>query len=304
MYISDGAGSGAWVIADTIPEAPIDNHMYARQNAGWTISPADPRVIDYTADTSNVSPPPGSKQVKWNSVDQTLATELYFSTTDAIGRNVAVALDGVAIGSYITLLDPLNLSKSQDWLVATKTDNSNYFTFGVSLVIATGGDFVDDEQVQSIEQSAAVFSLKDLTMLGNETKVISVNDTATALELVTRSTYGDTNFYEENLVGGTNSTTIMDTALQLVEDFPAGMYDLTASLQVGTGFTTKQLEINVLIDGNIEFTSLLQGSHLTVFNLTKRVAMSGVQTCEVQYRATAGGTTVGIKDVVLRFISI
>ena len=90
-------------------------------------------TFTFQAATEDQAPPPASGFVKWNEAIQEDSTILYVSKFNLSGDPIGNLLTPIIVGYQLGLLtvsDPNNL---QLWEVTTITEETNYFTFGVTL---------------------------------------------------------------------------------------------------------------------------------------------------------------------------
>jgi hypothetical protein len=80
---------------------------------------------------------PGSGYITWNQIPQTGATFINVSDQDQQNNNVDIFLGNLGSGSVITIQDKTNQSNYQVWQLGTKTDNTTYWTYAVTLISAT-----------------------------------------------------------------------------------------------------------------------------------------------------------------------
>ena len=102
--------------------------------------------FNYQSRTNTQSGNPGNGNIIWDNVTQASANSISISDTETGNINVDLFLSNLIIGSVITIQDKANHTNYQTWTITSKTDNSTYWTYGVTLVTSThsfsGGDNV------------------------------------------------------------------------------------------------------------------------------------------------------------------
>jgi microcystin-dependent protein len=109
---------GAQPAGNYVVEAPSDGNTYGRSNAAWVLVGGGSGVgntTEYSFNATTTSPP-SSGQIRANTTDQTLATALYMSGTNAPGVNV-----------YNYLM--AELSAGGKLYLQTKDDSTKYVTY-------------------------------------------------------------------------------------------------------------------------------------------------------------------------------
>lgn len=122
------------------------------QIAGGDVEMRPPKQVgstSYNAE-SGTTAPPSSGKVRWNNASQTLATELFLSTTDSVGNDLSNLMASWKVGDDIYLQNQSDSSQFQTWDITSITDNTTYFTFGVSLQSNGGTDFSTIGQGQAL----------------------------------------------------------------------------------------------------------------------------------------------------------
>jgi hypothetical protein len=92
--------------------------------------------FNYQAKTVSFNAP-GAGYITWNQSPQTGATFINVSDQDQQNNNVDIFLGNLGSGSVITIQDKTNQSNYQVWQLGTKTDNTTYWTYAVTLISAT-----------------------------------------------------------------------------------------------------------------------------------------------------------------------
>jgi len=93
--------------------------------------------FNYQAKTVSTSGNPGAGYITWNQAPQTGATFLNVSDQDQQNNNIDIFLGNLGVGSVITIQDKTNQSNYQVWQLGTKTDNTTYWTYAITLLSAT-----------------------------------------------------------------------------------------------------------------------------------------------------------------------
>jgi len=101
----------------------------------------------WLADVSDQTAPPIDMGIEWNNITQSSATELFIDDNDKNGVDLTAFLNQVTVGSQIRLQLANNPAVVQVFEVTSTTDNTTYFTFGVTLEYSTGGNIADGEDV-------------------------------------------------------------------------------------------------------------------------------------------------------------
>ena len=98
----------------------------------------------WLTDTAGVVAPPVDKSIRWDNATQASATELFFDYDNEDGVDVSFGLGKVLVGSRIRLQQSNDGNIYQEWEVTSATDNTTYYTYGVTLVESTGGDIASN----------------------------------------------------------------------------------------------------------------------------------------------------------------
>lgn len=102
--------------------------------------------FNYQAKTNSQSGDPGNGHILWNNVTQSASTSINVSELEQGNINVDLFLSNLAIGSVFTIQDQSSHLNYQTWTITSKTDNSTYWTYGVTLNIATHS-FSNNDQI-------------------------------------------------------------------------------------------------------------------------------------------------------------
>ena len=94
-------------------------------------------LFNYQAKTNSQSGNPGSGHIIWDNATQASATSLNVSELEQGSINIDLFLSNLAIGSVITIQDQASHVNFQTWTITSKTDNSTYWTYGVTLNTST-----------------------------------------------------------------------------------------------------------------------------------------------------------------------
>ena len=90
--------------------------------------------FNYKSTTGATSGAPATGHILWNNATQTSATSISVNDTDLNSNNIDVFLSNLSVGSTIVLQDQSVQANYQSWLITSRTDNSTYWTYGVSYV--------------------------------------------------------------------------------------------------------------------------------------------------------------------------
>jgi hypothetical protein len=93
--------------------------------------------FNYQAKTTITTGNPLSGHIIWNNATQASATSISVSELDQNGDNLDRFLSNVGVGSVITLQDKDVHTNYQEWTITSKTDNTTYWTYGVTLNTST-----------------------------------------------------------------------------------------------------------------------------------------------------------------------
>ena len=140
--------TGEWEVDGTPGE---DGYLLTSKGAGappiWAAPPASLNVFAYRSDVSSTSPPPGDKKIRWNNSTQASATTLYVSCITDNSYNIHDLLAVLVPGDRLIFQKLNEPTVYQDWDITSVTDNTTYFTFGVTLTDSGGGNFPGNAQM-------------------------------------------------------------------------------------------------------------------------------------------------------------
>lgn len=111
--------------------------------------------LTYRADAASQSESiPADGHVRWNTVTQTSATELYVSHMTHDGLDTAGSLDTIPAGSRIYIQDRDSAANFQRWLINAHVDTGGFHTLEVTLVEAGGTQFNNNHELVLVYESA------------------------------------------------------------------------------------------------------------------------------------------------------
>ena len=93
--------------------------------------------FNYQAKDNITSGDPLSGHIIWNNATQASATSISVSDTDQNSNNIDVFLSNIEVGTTIVLQDQSSQSNYQKWEITSRTDNTTYWTYGVTLITST-----------------------------------------------------------------------------------------------------------------------------------------------------------------------
>lgn len=162
VLTSDGSDSATFQdpqsLIDSVEEAPNDGNLYSRSSLGWVLTPTVPTVLYYRFDdTTNT--PPSNKTLKFNNVDQVLATEIHFDDKDLTNREVDAILNYQAIGNILHLSMAQDASQGQAWVINSITNHGGHTTYGITPATPITFLFTDNATVIWKTFSAANVSI-------------------------------------------------------------------------------------------------------------------------------------------------
>lgn len=137
----------------------------------------------YRADTSATTGPGiASGDVRWNNATQNAATQIFISHIDSTGVDIGLYLALIQPGTIFIIQDRDDQTRYQRFYVTSNTDNTTYFTIGVSPLDSAGGNLPNNHPIAvvfNITGQPGVTSLN--TMVGDVTLVAGTNVTITPL---------------------------------------------------------------------------------------------------------------------------
>lgn len=101
----------------------------------------------WQSDTGGTTPPPSTERMRWNNATQSSATELFVDDTNANSIDVSAFLSAVPNGSLIRIQLASDASVFQVFEVTSTTDNTTFFTFGVTNDSANGGNIANNRDI-------------------------------------------------------------------------------------------------------------------------------------------------------------
>lgn len=135
--------------------------------ASWSAVPGALNVFNYKADTSSTSAPPPSEKIRWNNATQASATSLFINDVTANGYNINDLLAVLVAGNRIIFQKINTPTIFQEWTITTVTDNTTYWTFGVTLTDSGGGNFgINDNMAVGIIRSSGGGGSGTVTSVG------------------------------------------------------------------------------------------------------------------------------------------
>jgi len=166
----------------------IDGTNY---NTTW----ADPSYTNtdatlYKATTNNqAATDPGPGRIKWNNVTQINSTEIYIDIINDNGTDISAYLARLTLASIIWIQRQSNSAVYQRWALTSITNNSGWYTLGVTLIDENLGQFSNNENivfaaniigtgsVTNVSSSSTVNGLTLTTTNPNTTPVIALAGT-------------------------------------------------------------------------------------------------------------------------------
>jgi len=130
----------------------------------------------WRSDINDFTAPPKDKRLEWNNATQSSATELFIDDNNQDGIDVSAFLDLVGVGSRIRIQLSSDSTIFQIFEVTATTDNTTYFTFGVTLVSSSGGNISDNKDILvTFVNSGDLPEAENITTLS----VADINDPST-----------------------------------------------------------------------------------------------------------------------------
>lgn len=156
VYVSNGIGSGDWLVPDTVEEAPQDNKEYARSNAGWVELPPDTGSLPYLFDTNNIAADPGVGSVRLNSGAQVDSTEIYLSYTDSFGRNNGSLIKAtISVGDRVAIFSTANPDNFSSFDITIIADQGAWTQYTVTPSSSGGTLRSNNDPVTVVFQSGS-----------------------------------------------------------------------------------------------------------------------------------------------------
>lgn len=116
----------------------VINQLFYASTAGNNNSIAF-NIIKYSAVTNNqTSSDPGNGIIKWNNSTLTSSTELYFDDVSYENIDLSNYFSKITVDAIIYVQKTDNASIYQRWSITSVTDNSGWWTFGVSFLDGSG----------------------------------------------------------------------------------------------------------------------------------------------------------------------
>jgi hypothetical protein len=225
----------------------------------------------YKATTNNqAATDPGPGRIKWNNVTQTSSTEIYIDILNDNGTDISAYLARLTLASIIWIQRQSNSTVYQRWALTSITNNTGWYTLGVTLIDQNLGQFSNNENIvfaANIIGTGTVTNVSSSSTTNGLTLTTTNPNTTPAIALA--GTLATTS-------GGTNLTTI-GTANQV--------------LGVNTGATG--LEYKTITAGTAISVTPSAGA-ITIANtgVTSAVAGSGISVSSGTGAVTIGNTGV------------
>ena len=129
---------------------------------------------------------PGSGRIKWNNATQTSSTQLYISSTTDGGVDITQYLLNVRAGAILWIQTRNNSSQYQRWLLTSITNNTGWFTLGVTLIDTLAGQFTNNRDL-----AVAIGSVGNtgVTSLSGTTNQVAVSAATGSVTLSTPSAF-------------------------------------------------------------------------------------------------------------------
>jgi hypothetical protein len=247
----------------------IDSTNYNTQWIDTSYTNTDATL--YKATTNNqAATDPGPGRIKWNNVTQISSTEIYIDILNDNGTDISAYLARLTLASIIWIQRQSNSTVYQRWALTSITNNSGWYTLGVSLLDENTGQFNNNENIvfaANIIGTGTVTNVSSSSTTNGLTLTTTNPNTTPAIALA--GTLATTS-------GGTNLTTI-GTANQV--------------LGVNTGATG--LEYKTITAGTAISVTPAAGS-ITIANtgVTSAVAGTGISVSSATGAVTIGNTGV------------
>ncbi len=156
----------------------------------------------YRALTSDQSATdPGSGKIKWNNVTQISATQLYMSNINDAGTDISSYLVKLTVNNIFWIQTQSDSSSYQRWTITSITNNSGWFTFGVTLLDSQNPQFSNNRILAIATNSLAGGTVTSIAISGGTTGITTSGGPITTSGTITLA--GTLNIAN----GGTGQTT-------------------------------------------------------------------------------------------------
>jgi len=250
----------------------------------------------YKATTNNQSATdPGPGRIKWNNVTQINSTEIYIDILNDNGTDVSAYLARLTLASIIWIQRQSDSTVYQRWALTSITNNTGWYTLGVSLLDSNNGQMSNNENIvfaANIIGTGSVTTVSSSSTTNGLTLTTTNPNTTPAIALA--GTLATTS-------GGTNLTTI-GTANQVlgVNTGATGLEYKTITAGTAISVTPAAGAITI---ANTGVTSNVAGTGITVSSgtgavtitnsgVTSVVAGSGISVSSGTGAVTIGNTGV------------
>jgi hypothetical protein len=127
----------------------------------------------YKVDTTTAAADPGAGKLRWNNATQTSATELYIDDLTQLGVDVSAYLGKITTGTVLRIQKSDDATVYQRWEITSITDNTGWWTIGVSLIDSNGGSIANNKDILvSITSPFARMNISAGTTSNNASRLV------------------------------------------------------------------------------------------------------------------------------------
>lgn len=173
----------------------------------------------YRVSNTTTASDPGPGRIRWNNSTQPSATEIYIDALNDNGTDITLWLLRITPGTVLWIQTQNNSNAYQRWQINSITNNTGWFTFGVSLLDTSGISFANNSSVVLSANIVGVGSVTSVALALPSFITVSGSPVTSSGTLTgTLATQSANTFFVGPLTGGPAAPTFRTVGIDELSD--------------------------------------------------------------------------------------